>query len=1276
MVEVEDLMESLLFDDDVLTAEVLSDESEVVEVEKLLKCWWDSLVNADVPASSGMSDDVNGKMEAVKLLECCWNCLVNADVPASSQMSDDVNGKLEAEKLLECWWNCFVDADHVSGSDMEREISSKRKFSNVDGDDSVMMYKVPKHSAERSFPEGCGRNDVVGKEIPSADGDVVDSVNELKQGVFKEYGDAGGGSVGELEDVGIVGELEEGKFVEDGELEDGKCIKDVDIVIVGDLEDGKFVGDGGDNGLFNEIEVGLIALDNGLDSELKDGVAVGSVNELEVVELVKDGVSRGLMNALEVGKLVENDNHVGFVYELEEGEIFEDGAADVLLNELDMAELIEGGIDIGSLYELEQGEFVEKGAADELVSQLKIGEELVDDGLGVGSINDLEEGEFIVPESFIQLGISANQKSEDNNYQVYVPTLEAKLSELGGHDDSPNEFQVKEGAFEEANFAEQLGTFSNQTFSENCEHGASQVNAKLSEEGLTRGSYNNSNLMAGDALQDPVFVKHSRSSLLSETGDVAETSVPIKLSHSVKDLTSETTKLLEVDQAGISELLNSLEHVSSDTLDLKESQPEEKELPILPDLIQLKEASFPLESIEGGMPQISFPRRRMSGRRDFPAGCGRIAMADVIGKCEYSGDHSLNRRMEHEKFSEKNRSKQIDKADAKERVVVQGLMSSSNCPWTQLKETFQHPVRNEHKYVVQNKSKSIFRKKKNENEDAKHFSRYDKPGNRVAKKSWNRDLSSIKLDIHTLEDNYDDIQASVARNKVRETLRLFQIICRKLMRSEEEKCKKGRVDLVSASILKEKNKWINTGNQILGAVPGVEVGDEFHYRVELSIIGLHRPYQSGIDYIKRHGKIVATSIVASGGYDDDICSSDVLIYSGQGGCPVRGVTTATDQKLVRGNLALKNSIDEGTPVRVIRGLKETNGHDSRVGRNDMAAALTYDGLYVVDKYWIQRGRYGTNVFMFQLSRIAGQPELAIKELKRSKKASIREGMCVNDISYGKEKIPIGAVNTITDERPPLFKYITKMIHPLSFNPTPHRGCECRDGCLSSMKCLCANKNGGQIPFNYDGAIVEAKALVYECGPSCRCPPSCYNRVSQHGIRFRLEIFKTRSRGWGVRSLSSIPSGSFICEYTGEFLQDREAEKRTGNDQYLFDVGHKYDDHALWEGLSNLIPSNLKSSSSCEAVEDVGYTIDAAQCGNVGRFINHSCSPNLYAQNVLYDHDDKRMPHIMLFAAENIPPLKELTYHYNMAVDQVYDSNGNIKKKNCYCGSLQCTGRLY
>jgi euchromatic histone-lysine N-methyltransferase len=44
--------------------------------------------------------------------------------------------------------------------------------------------------------------------------------------------------------------------------------------------------------------------------------------------------------------------------------------------------------------------------------------------------------------------------------------------------------------------------------------------------------------------------------------------------------------------------------------------------------------------------------------------------------------------------------------------------------------------------------------------------------------------------------------------------------------------------------------------------------------------------------------------------------------------------------------------------------------------------------------------------------------------------------------------------------------------------------------------------------------------------------------------------------------------------------------------------------------------------------------------------------------------------------ESIPPMRELTYDYNYAIDQVHDANGNIKKKACYCGAPDCKGRLY
>ncbi|CAA0834518.1 Histone-lysine N-methyltransferase- H3 lysine-9 specific SUVH5 [Striga hermonthica] len=260
---------------------------------------------------------------------------------------------------------------------------------------------------------------------------------------------------------------------------------------------------------------------------------------------------------------------------------------------------------------------------------------------------------------------------------------------------------------------------------------------------------------------------------------------------------------------------------------------------------------------------------------------------------------------------------------------------------------------------------------------------------------------------------------------------------------------------------------------------------------------------------------------------------------------------------------------------------------------------------------------------------------------------------VDDISGGKEKMPIRAVNNVDDVRLlPKFVYITRMVYPDWFKKVEPVGCDCVNGCSDSHQCPCLVKNGGEIPYNENGSILQRKRRVHECGPLCKCPPTCMNRVSQHGQRYRLEIFKTELRGWGVRSRDLIPSGGFVCEYLGEFLREKEADLRVGGDEYLFDI----------------------YNSRGGRVD--GFAIDAGVYGNVGRFINHSCSPNMYAQDVLYDHADNKMPRIMFFATENISPLQELTYDYNYKLGMVCDANGNIKTKVCHCGSSDCRRRMY
>ncbi|KAM4105916.1 hypothetical protein ACB094_04G028100 [Castanea mollissima] len=57
--------------------------------------------------------------------------------------------------------------------------------------------------------------------------------------------------------------------------------------------------------------------------------------------------------------------------------------------------------------------------------------------------------------------------------------------------------------------------------------------------------------------------------------------------------------------------------------------------------------------------------------------------------------------------------------------------------------------------------------------------------------------------------------------------------------------------------------------------------------MELCVVGLHGQAQAGIDYVpasqSSNGKPIATSIIVSGGYEDDEDVEDVIVYTSQGG---------------------------------------------------------------------------------------------------------------------------------------------------------------------------------------------------------------------------------------------------------------------------------------------------------------------------------------------------------------------------------------------------------
>ncbi|XP_032117755.1 histone-lysine N-methyltransferase EHMT1 [Sapajus apella] len=251
-----------------------------------------------------------------------------------------------------------------------------------------------------------------------------------------------------------------------------------------------------------------------------------------------------------------------------------------------------------------------------------------------------------------------------------------------------------------------------------------------------------------------------------------------------------------------------------------------------------------------------------------------------------------------------------------------------------------------------------------------------------------------------------------------------------------------------------------------------------------------------------------------------------------------------------------------------------------------------------------------------------------------------------DIARGYERIPIPCVNAVDGEPcPSNYKYVSQncVTSPMNIdrNITHLQYCVCIDDC-SSSNCMCGqlsmrcwyDKDGRLLPeFN-----MAEPPLIFECNHACSCWRNCRNRVVQNGLRARLQLYRTRDMGWGVRSLQDIPLGTFVCEYVGELISDSEADVRE-EDSYLFDLDNK---------------------------DGEVYCIDARFYGNVSRFINHHCEPNLVPVRVFMAHQDLRFPRIAFFSTRLIEAGEQLGFDYG---ERFWDIKGKLF--SCRCGSPKC-----
>lgn len=229
------------------------------------------------------------------------------------------------------------------------------------------------------------------------------------------------------------------------------------------------------------------------------------------------------------------------------------------------------------------------------------------------------------------------------------------------------------------------------------------------------------------------------------------------------------------------------------------------------------------------------------------------------------------------------------------------------------------------------------------------------------------------------------------------------------------------------------------------------------------------------------------------------------------------------------------------------------------------------------------------------------------------------------------------------------------------------GCSCK-GCF--INCCCSVSNGKTYCYETGLKRLEVSVLtdggpVNECHNACSCLQkvknifhedparqalltSCLNRYVQFGPVPGLVASMTVGKGWGLFTSKPILSREFICEYAGEVVSQEEANKRIKENNE--------------QGLMNYVFVLSEHFGERKAVT----CVDPAMFGNIGRYINHSCSPNAFVVPVRISSP---VPHLCIFALKDVSAGEEITFDYG--------GGGGLGAENgkavtpCLCGAANC-----
>ncbi|KAL9560298.1 hypothetical protein MBANPS3_000025 [Mucor bainieri] len=226
---------------------------------------------------------------------------------------------------------------------------------------------------------------------------------------------------------------------------------------------------------------------------------------------------------------------------------------------------------------------------------------------------------------------------------------------------------------------------------------------------------------------------------------------------------------------------------------------------------------------------------------------------------------------------------------------------------------------------------------------------------------------------------------------------------------------------------------------------------------------------------------------------------------------------------------------------------------------------------------------------------------------------------------------LGLIKGLMSDRQPFF---TRIRANIFVERKPYKADE-------EIVCQCVRPAEGEMGCGDD---CINRMLFYECVPNCcPCGDQCSNRRFQRKERTKeLQVFQTKDRGWGLRTLVDIKKGDLVIEYRGEIISHQLCEERMSTTY----VNEK----------------NFYFLEYCH-----GEVIDACTKGTEARFINHSCDPNCHIEKWCLGGES----HFGVFASQDIEAKSELFYDYNFSTF----NNSVESEQPCHCGSECCRGTI-